>query len=343
MYHYLAGQGDGTTSERLGKHVRTVRYNHMPSARIITPFPLPTVSSADGEDIPTFLSSVYPWKADYWSAQAADRVQVDLGPTGPFGPTQEHWEELLQAPLQETLDRIAERFQVAISTIGGTGGALTAGVVDRPRRASRVNDPLRISLCETHLLGQACSDGPCRAGVPVSVFWSTDHVDTALVPVGTPLTEVIRELRGRSARDAGSSSPTVYHALTGERLPPDCVSGPLTEHLIAADGHAVRPIGSGLLPFPFFSRPVGVLRQDTTQQSAASDCINCLACTHYCPAELNPSLLYHNCLAEEEEETLKLGLKRCIQCGVCSLVCPARLPLAGQFVAALGNLETSEP
>lgn len=322
--------------------MRKVRYQYIPSTRVITPFPLPCVSPAGTAGVPTFLSSIYPWKARYWSVQSPHRIQVDAGPAGPFGPTQDQWEGLLPAALPETLARVAERFQVEISVVGGAGRCLTAGNgnAERSRRGAR--QPFRISLYEFSLLAHVAAERSCQAGVPVSVFWSEDHVDTAIVPIGTPLTEVIGELRGSPAGDAESSSVTMFRALTGEALSPDCVSGPLTEHLIATDKYAVQPLSSGLLPFPFFNRPVGVLPKGRRPQPVPSSCANCLACTHYCPAELRPSLLYHNCLAEEEEEALKLGLERCTQCGVCSLVCPAGLPLTGQFSAALANMGGTE-
>ncbi len=61
------------------------------------------------------------------------------------------------------------------------------------------------------------------------------------------------------------------------------------------------------------------------------DCIRCGRCAKVCPSRLIPYELYTSCLANNDKQCLKNGIKSCIECGCCSYVCPSAIRLVEAF------------
>ena len=67
-------------------------------------------------------------------------------------------------------------------------------------------------------------------------------------------------------------------------------------------------------------------------------CSNCLSCGDHCPADLSPSILYHQIIKGGLHETPALELFACTGCGLCSFVCPSSLPLCNEILGAIDKL-----
>lgn len=134
---------------------------------------------------------------------------------------------------------------------------------------------------------------------------------TLLMPVGTPLRDVLEHCGGVTA--------DVAQILFG---------GPM--------------MGSAQydLDVPIMKGTSGVLCLTQSQVLSRREypCIRCSSCLDACPVFLNPSLLGSLARSGHYGEMMNLHIMDCMECGSCSYVCPSNIPLVQRFRVAKGLL-----
>lgn len=77
--------------------------------------------------------------------------------------------------------------------------------------------------------------------------------------------------------------------------------------------------------FSFFNRKP--LESNCNRGGGLRACVNCGYCAEVCPVNILPQYTLKSIVADEVEESLKLGLLDCVECGLCSYVCPSKIEL----------------
>jgi len=121
-----------------------------------------------------------------------------------------------------------------------------------------------------------------------------------IVPIGTPLREVLRFCGGLRA--------TTKSVIMG---------GPMMG----------QPVGS--LDIPVVKGTSGILAFTEEEVSSHNElpCIRCGRCLAACPHFLNPSRLGRLAKARRFDEMRAYRLMDCVECGACSYACPSEIPL----------------
>ncbi len=104
------------------------------------------------------------------------------------------------------------------------------------------------------------------------------------------------------------------------------------------NGGIFRPKGSLWFSFPYFKRRI-TFRKGSLRMKEPVPCINCLACSDFCPSGLNPSYIYHYLITGNIDSAKNLNTASCILCGKCSFVCPSYLPIAGTIEEKMAELK----
>ncbi len=84
---------------------------------------------------------------------------------------------------------------------------------------------------------------------------------------------------------------------------------------------------SALLPKKAWTLP-------TTVNGSHRACIECGACVEVCPVDLLPQLILKQVEANDQEESIALGMLDCTACGLCTYVCPSKIEVADTITEA---------
>ncbi len=141
------------------------------------------------------------------------------------------------------------------------------------------------------------------------------HPSTLLIPLGTPLREILDYCGGLT----GDARQVLF-------------GGPM--------------MGSPQydLDVPIVKGTSGIvcLTDILAPERREYPCIRCSACLDACPVFLNPSQLGALARMGRYEEMLELNLMDCMECGSCSYVCPSNIPLVQRFSVAKGLLRVKQ-
>lgn len=125
-----------------------------------------------------------------------------------------------------------------------------------------------------------------------------------LVPIGTPIKEIISHCGGLKSQPA--------------RL---VLGGPMMGRAVESLDTPITKGTSGLL----------LLTADELPQTRPSACLRCGRCLDACPMSLAPQAMFAELKNDGFAKARQLGVNACLLCGSCSYVCPAALPLTQFF------------
>ncbi len=304
------------------------RFAYFAADALLSPLRLEARKTGDAGPAPGLVRLVLP-EVQVAGGGMPSRLAVHTSPRTPFGPSESQLLALLPCSLDEAVRVVGDALSLPATIARGR---------NRPERAGTAV----IGLHELAKLHAAVTKGAFEDAVLVSCFIRPGQVYAARVPRGAPLGEVLAALPEVKAHMADCPHDGPLNPLIGDpvdlsqpcRAPHSLVSFP-------GNGYALAPVRSFLFPFPTFNRTLA-MREGTAEPGPPGPCSNCLACVRYCPAGIQPSLIYHYLAAGKQEDALPLGLSRCTECGWCSFVCPSRLPLCRQMSAGIAALVAEE-
>lgn len=143
---------------------------------------------------------------------------------------------------------------------------------------------------------------------PVTVSGQVETPRNYIVPVGTPFSFLVRQIRPLYGN---------VEYLAG---------GPMT-------GRRLYSLEAGL------PKTCGGLILVKSEMPPESPCIRCGACVRACPAKLMPFRIEEAMLQRRLEEAAAWHGDACISCGCCSYVCPAKRRLSVRTTAARNTLK----
>ncbi len=304
------------------------------SSTVSVPFPVgidPIVCEGSLGDC---IGKLFPEKKGYFEKQDPGRMIISALPQAPFGVSPDILARFFFEDLESALVWAMERFSLSGITVAGLSEFSeknVKGVVFRrtlPKREAGV----RLDLFEFSRLVSAVREGKVSSGLLLNVFRDPGKVYSFFVPEGTSLDKIFESERGLTADE-------LYHPYSGKTFGKgDSISGALEHALVSIDSEYIASPGAGqLLAFPWFGRTIS-MRKMMHSDNSEQPCSNCLACGDHCPADLSPSILYHQIIKGGLHDTPGLDLFACIRCGLCSFVCPSSLPLFDQITGAIDRL-----
>ncbi len=125
-----------------------------------------------------------------------------------------------------------------------------------------------------------------------------------LVPIGTPIKEIITQCGGLKSQPA--------------RI---VLGGPMMGRAVQDLDTPITKGTSGLL----------LLTADELPQTRPSACLRCGRCLDACPMSLAPQAMFAELKNDGFAKAQRQGLNACLLCGSCAYVCPAALPLTQFF------------
>ena len=305
------------------------------SSTVSVPFTVGTNTMVCDGSLIDCLGKLFPDKKAYFDEQdPGGRMIISALPQAPFGVSPDVLSAFFFDDLEGALQWAIERFSLGGITVSGLSRFSeknVRGVVYR-RTSPRRQAGVRLDLFEFSRLISAVREGKISSGLLLSVFRDPGNVHSFFVPEGTSLDKIFESSRGLPAAE-------LYHPFTGKTFGTgDTVSGALEHALVCSDSEYIASPGTGqLFAFPWFGRTIE-MRKTRRSDSPEQPCSNCLACGDHCPADLSPSILYHQIIKGGLHDTPGLDLFACIRCGLCSFVCPSSLPLFDEITDAIDRL-----
>ncbi len=304
------------------------------SSSVTVPFPLETKQIACDCSLVECLGSLFPVKKRYFENQHPGRLIISALPHAPFGISPDILAGFFFDDLGEVFRSALDRFDIREITVAGLSEFTridVKGVVYRNTPPEK-QAGIRLDLFEFSRLFSAVKDGTVSSGLLLSLFRDPGSMYSFFVPEGTSLNKLFESEQGLTAGE-------MYDPYTGRVFGPDEeISGAFEYALVYSDSKYTASSGSGqLFAFPWFSRTIA-MRKAERVEAPEQPCSNCLSCGDHCPADLSPSVLYHQILKGGLHDTPALDLFACTGCGLCSFVCPSSLPLCEEITGAIDRL-----
>ena len=304
------------------------------SSAVSVPFPVGTNTVVCDGSLGDCLGKLFPDKKAYFEKQDPGRMIISALPQAPFGVSPDVLAAFFFDDLEGTLRWAIERFGLTGIKLAGLSEFKEMNIRDVvfrrgiPRREAGV----RLNLFEFNRLISAAREGKVSSGLLLSIFRDPGNVHSFFVPDGTSLEKIIESERGLTAGE-------LYDPFSGKSFGTgDTISGAMEHALVSSDSEYIASPGMGqLFAFPWFDRTIA-MRKAGRSENSEQPCSNCLACGDHCPADLSPSILYHQIIKGGMHDTPGLGLFTCIRCGLCSFVCPSSLPLFDEITGAIDRL-----
>lgn len=304
------------------------------SSSINVPFPVVLDDIRCDGPLIDCLGKLFPDKKAYFENQDSGRLIISALPQAPFGVSPDVLAGFFFDDLGSALRWAIERFSLEGIIVAGLPDFVKIGVRGvtysgkPPKRLAGV----RLDLFEFSRLFSAAREGRVRSGLLLNIFRDPGGVYSFFVPEGTSLDKVLES-------DPGLAAGELYHPYTGRTLGAgDTITGAAEHALVYTDSDYIASPGVGqLFAFPWFDRTIA-MRKENRVDSTEQPCSNCLACVEHCPADLHPSILYHQIIKGGLHDTPGLDLFACTRCGICSFVCPSNLPLYDEITGAIDSL-----
>ncbi len=295
------------------------------------------VTTKNTDDLLSILKTVTPEKTELRRYKNTENVSLILYPDVPFGPDPQMVIDQLFENFEEALELVADHYRIDILDVLGWKQTRKSGnrrIKFQRRRYPVKHDSLDINILELFSLFHAAENNSIKRLISLS-FFADFNVNYSFI-VSPPssiefltastaeLMEILSNKEDILISDPVSGKNFFYGSGDNKEITFDRDTLILINN--SENRSMFKPEGNFLFPFPYFKRKI-VFKKTKVSEILPGTCINCLACTDYCPAELNPSYIYHLVTRNSIEEAVSLHLEACILCGKCSFVCPSYLPI----------------
>jgi len=304
------------------------------SSSVAVPFHVGTRPATCSDSLSECLGILFPEKKAWFEKQYTGRMIISALPHAPFGVAPDVLAGFFFDDLEAALRLIMERFDLGRITVVGLPEFSEKQVkgVEYSDKISKRERGIRLDLFEFSRLVSAVRDGTVSSGILISIFRDPGSVHSFFVPEGTTLNQTFNS-------DQNLASGELYEPYSGKVFSPDDeISRASEQALVFTDSEYMASPGSGpFVAFPWFNRKIAMRKVERAEKSELP-CSNCLSCGDHCPADLSPSILYHQIIKGGLHDTPALDLFACTGCGLCSFVCPSGLPLCDEITDAIDRL-----
>jgi len=284
-------------------------------------------ASVDG--LVATLAQLFPEQATYFEQRNAEKLCVMLSPAGPVWPDADILSDFLFDDFAKALQEIKDKFSLAELGLAGIEYAenLVVGEEVKLYEDDLDTSISTIDIFEFYLLYQAAIKKEENSSTLILVSLDKDRHFAYLADKNTTLKDITAQEPALKELMHAHPQTKVYNPL--KRLWSE-LDEPINQqgvnHLTLSETDlSAAPDFCPVFPFPQFKKKFKL--QKDVCEGCPTECINCLACVEYCPADIYPNYLYHNLANANPTEAFDMNLKACRQCGKCSLVCPSKLPL----------------
>jgi ferredoxin len=309
--------------------VKRIPYHFTKIEQILTPFDLKYEQISLSNDLQISLANLFPVKSIFYFQKNPGIFSVSFLPDAPYGPDANTLTDFLFTDLNKALSDVKDFFKLKEIEIISQDDHLKEYRVKWSRKISkRHEEGILVDVFEFYKLHMAAIKGRKAESILMSIFIDNKTMFCLQVPAGMPIKDILLFLQKEHNIHQNPASKPFHPILRREIDPETEIAGNKTALLMFThSGYTVAPYRKFLLNFPYFHpKKIGIRKGECCEKKLLP-CMNCLACSTYCPANLYPSFLYHSSIHNRKDETLELNITSCIQCGKCSIVCPANLPL----------------
>lgn len=163
--------------------------------------------------------------------------------------------------------------------------------------------------CSTMLAcWEAISDNIPMMNRIVSITGDASGIHNMLVPIGTPVSELINSVED-------------FRASGGRIIWGNCLTG---IEITDPDNTPVIKLTSA----------ISIIRRQVVPKTP---CIHCGLCSESCPVGLSPNTVYEMLNQGLLQKAAEEGARDCIACGSCSFICPAGIDLTARIAAFAGE------
>lgn len=321
--------------------MRRLQYTYSAIHRILTPFQIETETIQLPHTLHDGLCVLFPRKAPLFRQKSSSSATISFFPDAPFGPQADALIDALFPAFEQAVEEVRKYFDLSELRILKTEDSPGFQKTIWPQKfRTRDDRGLEMNAFEFYRLHSAAVLEKQTNSLLLSIYLNPNQKWCVHVPQGTPIHQIfsaIPEIQDY-LRQHPNSRP--YHPLLKRTIHPETDTADHETALImfSGSGYTVAPADSVFCRFPYANRRIGVVAGDRVTTEALP-CVNCLACSTYCPVGLFPSFLFHHLRQGNTDDALALQLQQCIRCGLCSFVCPSFLPLYDTFTRALHELQ----
>ena len=306
-----------------------------------------SITTETTDNILEALSVITPEKAESRKNMDTSCISIVLYPDIPFGPDPMILVDKLLGNLESTLETVSRYYNVKTFTIFGWERSFSSA--DKAIRFTKKRFPGErkypdLTILELYSLFLAAGGNGLQKYFSVSFFKDVGAGFSFITPSPVDADFLISRSKILEKLAVNDENTILSDPFSGEVFGPgntwkkDFERDSMIIVSTGENGGSFKPKGIFWFPFPYFKRRIA-FRKGSLRMHNPAPCINCLACSDYCPSGLNPSYIYHYLITGNIDSAKNLNTASCILCGKCSFVCPSYLPIAGTIEEKMAELK----
>ncbi|HJO95570.1 MAG TPA: 4Fe-4S dicluster domain-containing protein [Victivallales bacterium] len=322
--------------------MKKLKFNYLPIKKMETPFKLQQSELNKALNYDDVIELLFPAKKYYFESKQKQLLTIDFYEEIPFGPDMNYLAHFLFDDFICAVKKVKEFLDIKlVNIIGYDFQSETAknGIIFRKSYESKNKDHIHLNVFEFYKLHAAIINRKLDQSILVSIFIDYGKVVSLRIPKGSTLKDLCAANSILAKHIQNYPDSKGYHPIKSVEIPLD---ESLNENMncltLTSSDYFIKKSSNILFPFPIFNRK-SKFKKGKYLNIYQGPCINCTACSNYCPAGLTPSFIYHHLRNDSVDDALSLQIKSCIQCGRCSFVCPSRIPLYAKFNDTLNELD----
>ncbi|MCP4176522.1 MAG: hypothetical protein GY756_02050 [bacterium] len=322
--------------------MKKLRFNYLPIKKIETPFKLQQSELNETLNYDGAIELLFPAQKYHFESKQKQLLTIDFYEEIPFGPDMNYLAHFLFDDFISAVKNVKEFLDIKLVNIIGydfQSDSTKNGIIFKKLYKANNKDHIRLNVFEFYKLYTSIINRKLDQSILVSIFIDYGKMVSLRLPKGSTLKDICAENSILAKHIQSYPGSKGYYPIKSVEISLD---EPLNEDMnclmLTTSGYFMKKSSNILFPFPVFNRK-SKFKKGKYLNISQSPCINCIACSNYCPAGLSPSFIYHHLRNDSVDDALSLQIKSCIQCGRCSFVCPSGIPLYAKFNNTLNELD----